>query len=99
MALLVEIIEPENLPDHVIAVLGLELRLAGLFDHMLADDRQEFVELTWTVHLKHVILHRGTTVHLRIVGKIFKMGVAMRVAADGVQFSVLDLFVGVLTVQ
>ena len=98
MALLVELIEPENLLDHVIAMLGLELRLAGLFDHMLADDRQEFVELTWAIHLKHVILHSGITVHLRIVGKIFKMGVAVRVTADGVEFSVLDLFEGVLAV-
>ena len=99
MALPVELEHPEELLNHLVAVMDTLLGFASLFNAMLADDGQEFVELTGPVHLQHVILDGGVADDLRVVGKVLIMGVAMRVAANSVKGSVLVLLILILAVE
>ena len=80
-------------------MLDTLLGFASLFKAMLADNGQEFVELTGPVHLQHVILDGSVADDLRVVGKVLVMGVAMRVAANGVKISVLVLLILIIAVE
>lgn len=87
---------PIELSHHLVAMLETSFRQTRLFNHVLAEDCHEFVELTRTVHLRHILFDGRITTHLRIARIILVESVTVRVAADRVEEIILVLLVVVL---